>query len=189
MKLDGCLGGAERCPIEQTQTQVYRRRIQRINGRAHQRVELGARRFVGIKRARRFDQMVRQVCKDLPGSDAIGVGQRVARNRLATQPHVVEIFSLSPQIDLDIAQRFACGQLGKGQHQKLIQTTEVLNFVLRAPHSHHPAECLEWQIGHHLSEYQLSCAHDQSWQKMTANDDLYRKSDLNRGHAKTWDYS
>jgi len=188
MKLDGRLRGSERCPIEQTQTQVDRRRIQRINGRAHQRVEIGARRFVGIKRARRFDQMVRQVCKHLPGSDAIGVGQRVARNSLATQPHVIEIFALRAQIDFDVAQRFPTGQLREGQHQKLVQTTEVLSFVLRSARSHHPAECLERQVGHHLSEYQLSCAHDQSRQKMTANDDLYWKSDLNRGHAKNRKY-
>jgi hypothetical protein len=102
---------------------------------------------------------------------------------------VVEILALRAQVDLDVAQRFATGQLCEGQHQELIQTTEVLDFVLRAPRSHHPAERLEWQVGHHLSEYQLSCAHDQSWQKMTANDDLYRKSDLNRGHAENRNYS
>ena len=189
MKLDGRLRGSKRCPIEQTQTQVYRRRIQRINGRSHQRVELGVRRLVGIKRARRFDQMVRQVCEHLPGSDAIRVGQRVARNSLAAQPHVIEILSLGAQVDLDVAQRFATGQLREGQHQELVQTTEVLNFVLRSSRSHHPTECLERQVGHHLSEYQLSCAHDQSRQKMTANDDLSWKSDLNRGHAKNRNYS
>ena len=50
MKLDRCLRSSKRCPIEDAQTQVDRSRIQRVNGRTHQRHQLRARWFVGVKR-------------------------------------------------------------------------------------------------------------------------------------------
>lgn len=184
VKLDGGLGSSKWRPLKQTQTQVYRRRIQRINGRAHQRVQFGIGRFVGVKRARCFYQMMSQVGKNFPGSDAVCVGQRVARDRLATQPHVVEMFALRSQIDLDIAQRFACRQLRKGERQKLIQTAEVLDFVLSTSRCHHSTESFQRQIRHDLSEYQLSGMHDQPRQITSDNDDSSEKSDSNRGHAK-----
>lgn len=138
VKLDGSLGCSKWRPLKQTQTQVYRRRIQRINGRAHQRVQFGVGGFVGVKCARRFYQMMSQVGKNFPGSDAVCVGQGIARERLATQPHVEEMFAMRSKIDLDIAQRFACCQLRKGERQKLIQTAEVLDFVLSTSRCHHP---------------------------------------------------
>ena len=189
MELDRSLGSPKRCPIEQTQTQVYRRRIQRVDRGAHQCVQLRVRRLVGVKCASRFDQMMRQVRKHFPRSDTIGVGQGVSRYRFATQPHAIKIFALGSQIDLDIPQRFASRQLRKGENQKLIQATEVLHFVLRTTRCNHPAESLQGQIGHHLSEYQLSGLHDHPRQKTSANDDSSRKPDSNRGHAKMRIYS
>lgn len=184
VKLDGSLGCSKWRPLKQTHTQVYRRRIQRINGRAHQRVQFGVGRFVGVKCARRFYQMLSQVDKYFPESDAVCVGQHVARDRIATQPHVVEMFALRSQIDLDIAQRFACRQLRKGERQKLIQTAEVLDFVLSTSRCHHSTESFQRQIRHDLCEYQLSGMHDQPRQITSDNDDSSKKSDSSRGHAK-----
>ena len=51
------------------------------------------------------------------------------------------------------------------------------------------ANSFEWQIGHHLSEYQLSRMHDHPRQITSANDDLSTKSNSNRGHRKNRIYS
>jgi hypothetical protein len=184
VKLDGRLGCSKWRPLKQTQTQVYRRRIQRINGGAHQRVQFGVGRFVGVKRTCRTYQVMGQIGKDFPGSDAVCIGQRVARDRLAAQPHMIEMFALRSQIDLDIAQRFTCRQLRKGERQKLIQTAEVLDFVLSTSRCHHATESFQRQIRHDLSEYQLSGMHDQPRQLTSDNDDSSEKSDSNRGQAK-----
>ena len=189
MELDRSFGGPKRRPIEQAQTQAYRRRIQRVDRGSHQRIQLRVRRLVGVKCTSRFDQVMCQVRKNFPRSYTIGVGQGVSRNRFATQTHAIKILALSTQIDLDIPQRFASGQLRKGENQKLIQATEVLHFVLRTPRCDHSAENLQRQIGHHLSEYQLSRLHDHPRHKTSANDDSSRKSDSNRGHAKNRIYS
>jgi Txe/YoeB family toxin of Txe-Axe toxin-antitoxin module len=171
VKLDGRLGCSKWRPLKQTQTQVYRRRIQRINGGAHQRVQFGVGRFVGVKRTCRTYQVMGQIGKDFPGSDAVCIGQRVARDRLAAQPHMIEMFALRSQIDLDIAQRFARSELCKGKNQELIQTTEILNLVLRSTSCNHSTECFERQISHDLREYQLSIVHDHPRQITSANDD------------------
>ena len=184
MKLDRCLGSSKRCPIEDAQTQVDRRRIQRVNGRAHQRRKLRTRRFVGVKRTRRSDQMMRQIRKDFPRPDSICVGQGIARNRFAAQPHVIKMFALRSQIDLDISQRFARSELRKGKNQELIQTTEILNFVLCSSSRNHSTECFERKISHDLREYQLSSVHDHPRQITSANDDSSWKSNSNRGHQK-----
>ena len=184
MKLDCCLGSSKRCPIEDAQTQIDRRRIQCVNGRVHQRHQLRVRRFVGVKRSRRSDQMMCQIRKDFPRPDSICVGQGIARNRFAAQPHVIKMFALRSQIDLDIAQRFARSELCKGKNQELIQTTEILNLVLRSTSCNHSTECFERQISHDLREYQLSSVHDHPRQITSANDDSSWKSNSNRGHQK-----
>ena len=78
--------------------QIYCRRIECVHLSAHQRVQFRVRRLVGVKFSRRFDQMMSQVCKNLPRHEATCVGQRVARNRLAAQTHMIKMFALSSQI-------------------------------------------------------------------------------------------
>lgn len=86
MKLDRGLRSSKRCPIEDAQTQVDHRRVQNINGRAHQRRKLRVRRFVGVKRTGRYDQVIGQVRKNFPRSDSVCVGQGTARNRFQRNP-------------------------------------------------------------------------------------------------------
>ena len=81
MKLDCRFGRSKRSPVEQAQTQIYRRRVECVHRSAHQRLQFRVRRFVGVKYARRFDQMMSQVCKNFPRPDTTCVGQRVARHR------------------------------------------------------------------------------------------------------------
>jgi hypothetical protein len=57
---------------------------------------------------------------------------------------------LGAQVDVDIAQRFAVGQLGKGHGQKLIHAGEVLDLVIAAVPGYAPAKSTQWQKGHEL---------------------------------------
>lgn len=75
------------------------------------------------------------------------------------------------------------GRGRKGERQKLIQTAEVLDFVLSTSRCHHSIESFQRQIRHDLSEYQLSGMRDQPRQITSDNDDSSKKSDSNRGHA------
>ena len=104
MKFDGCFGGAKWSPTEQTQTQIDGRRIERINRRSHEGFEFCVGRFVGVERSCSSNQMMRQIRKNFPRPHAIGVCQSVSRVGLAAQ------------IDLDIAQKLACGQLSESQN-------------------------------------------------------------------------
>ncbi len=72
----------------------------------------------------------------------------------------------------------------KGKNQELIQTTEILNFVLCSSSRNHSTECFERKISHDLREYQLSSVHDHPRQITSANDDSSWKSNSNRGHQK-----
>ena len=85
VKFDGCFCRAKRRPRKQTQAQIDRGRVQRVNGCAHQRFELDARCVVGVKRTSHADQMMCQIGKDFPWSSSVGVGQCVARDGLAAK--------------------------------------------------------------------------------------------------------
>jgi hypothetical protein len=54
--------------------------------------------------------MLSKVRIGLPGTRSVHVGQCTARNRLAA-PHVVHPSDWGAQIDFDVAQGFALGQL------------------------------------------------------------------------------
>ena len=81
---------------------------------------------VGIERARNGDPVLREVGVDLPRPGCIGVGHGVARNGLAAQTHVIQPLGLGTQIDLDVAQRLAVGQLSKGHGQALVHAGPAL---------------------------------------------------------------
>jgi hypothetical protein len=55
--------------------------------------------------------MLSKVRIGLPGTRSVHVGQCIARNRLAATPHVVHPSDWGAQIDFDVAQGFALGQL------------------------------------------------------------------------------
>jgi len=156
MKFDGGFGGAKWSPTEQTQTQIDGRRIERIYRRSHEGFELCVGRFVGVKRSCSCNQMVRQIRKNFPRPHSIGVCQSVSRDGLAAQAHMIKMPLLSTQIDLDIAQRLACGQLSESQNEELVQTSEVLYFVLRSTCCNHATEGFQRQISHHLGEHKLT---------------------------------
>jgi len=189
VKFDGGFCRAKRRPRKQTQTQIDGGRIQCVNGGAHQRFELGARCIVGVKWASHADQMMCQIGKDFPWPNAVRVGQGVARDRLAAKTQVIEMLALHTQIDLDIAQRFAGGQLSKRQRQELIETREIFDFVLGTPGLDHAAECLQGQISHDLRKDELTRVHACPQQMRSAEHAPSPENDSNRGQRESQIYS
>ena len=155
VQFDSRLLRAKRCPRINRQAQVYRRGIEGVNGG----IQVDRHGLFGIQRARHGDQVLREVGVDLPRPGCIGVGQGVARNCLAAQTHVIQPLGLSTQIDLDVAQRLAVGQLSKGHGQELVQAGEVLNFVIASVLGNAAAKRAQRQEGHELRENKLALVH------------------------------
>jgi hypothetical protein len=75
------------------------------------------------------------------------------------QMHVIQPLGLSTQIDLDVAQRLAVGQLSKGHGQELVRAGEVLNLVIDAVSGHASTESAQGQKRHELRENKLALVH------------------------------
>jgi hypothetical protein len=152
---DSRLVRAKRCPRINRQAQVYLRGIEGVNGC----IQVDRHRLLGVRRARHGDQVLRKVGVDLPRPGCIGFGQSVARNGLAAQTHVIQPLGLSTQIDLDIAQRLAVGQLRKGHGQELVHAGEILNLVIGAVNGHASTESAQGQKRYELRENKLVLVH------------------------------
>ena len=77
MQLDHRPGGAKRCAGRQRQVKIDRGRIQRMDRRTHQDFEFGINPIVGIQ---------------WTGDLHFGIGQRIARDRLAAISQAIEMF-------------------------------------------------------------------------------------------------
>ena len=155
VQFDSRLVRAKRCPRINRQAQVYRRGIEGVDGC----IQVDCHRVLGIQRARHGDQVLREVGVDLPRPSCIGIGQGVARNSLAAQAHVIQPLGLGTQIDLDVAQRLAVGQLSKGHRQELIHAGELLDLVIAAVSGHASTKSAQWQKRHELRENKLALVH------------------------------
>ena len=155
VQFDSRLVGAKRCPRINRQAQVYRRGIEGVDGC----IQVDRHWVLGIQRARHGDQVLREVGVDLPRASCIGIGQGVARNGLAAQPHVIQPLGLSTQIDLDVAQRLAVGQLSKGHGQELVHAGEILNLVIATVSRHASTKSAQGQKRHELRENKLALVH------------------------------
>ncbi len=175
VQLDGGLGEAKGSPRKQhLQTQVDGAGVERVD----RRIELYAKRLRGVQRSCNSNQVLSEVCIDLPRTCGVRIGQRVARNRLAAKPHVVQPPSLGTQIDFDVAQGFAVGQLGKGHGEELVQTREVFDLVFAVVIGHTAAKCTQWQVEHELRKYELALVHGGFGRKSAKNP----KSDFRRSN-------
>jgi hypothetical protein len=155
VQFDSRLVGAKRCPWINRQAQVYRRGIEGVDGC----IQVDRHRLFGIQRACHGDQVLREIGVDLPRPGCIGVGQGVARNSLAAQPHVIQPLGLGTQIDLDVAQRLAVGQLSKGHGQELIHAGEVVDLVIASVLGNAAAKRAQRQERHELRENKLAVVH------------------------------
>ena len=158
-----CLGTAKRGPRKHRQAQIDGRRIEGVD----RGIQLDGQGLVGIQRTRYANQMLGQVGIDLPRACGVRIGQRVARNRGAAKTHVVQPCGLSAQIDLDVAQRLAVGQLGEGHGEELVQASEVLNFVVAAMIGYAAAKGTQGQMRHELRKHELALVHG-GWGRLSA---------------------
>jgi hypothetical protein len=155
VQFDSRLVRAKRCPRINRQAQVYRRSVEGLDGC----IQVDRQRVFGIQGTRHGDQVLRKVGVDLPRPSCIGIGQGVARNRLAAQTHVIQPLGLSTQIDLDVAQRLAVGQLSKGHRQELIHAGELLDLVIATVSGHASTKSAQGQKRHELRENKLALVH------------------------------
>src|ERR1035437_3831919 len=174
VQLDRCLGLAKRRPREHRQTQVDGAGVEGID----RSIEFHSKGVLCVQGTCHANQVLREVGIDLPRSRGVCVGQRIARNRLATKPHVVQPTRLGSQVDLYVAQRLSIGQLGKSHGEELVQTREVLDLVLASVVGHATPKCAQWQIEHELREYELALVHGDFWRKSAKNP----KSDFRRSN-------
>ena len=191
VQFDSRLVRAKRCPRINRQAQVYRRGIEGVDGC----IQVDRHWVLGIQRARHGDQVLREVGVDLPRPSCIGIGQGVARNSLAAQPHVIQPLGLSTQIDLDVAQRLAVGQLSKGHGQELVHAGEILNLVIAAVSGHASTKSAQWQKRHELRENKLAVVHEgplradakdhKSWNRSSNRDQT--KIVKNQGKSLTYE--
>jgi hypothetical protein len=174
MQLDGGLGGAKRCPGKHRQTQVDGGGVERVDRRG----EVQGEGLAGIQRPRHTNQVLGKVGVDLPRTRGICIGQRVARNRLAAKPHVVQPPGLCTQVDFDVAQGLPIRQLSKGHGKELIQTGEVLDLVFAFVIGDTAAKRAQWQVEHELRKYELALVHGGFGRKSAKN----RQSDFRRSN-------
>ena len=88
------------------------------------------------------------------------------------KPHVIQPMRLRTQVDFDIAQRFAVGQLRKGHGKKLIQTGEVFDLVIPLMRNHSAGKGSQRQVLHALREYELAVVHGGFGRKSAKNQSL-----------------
>ena len=155
MQFDSRFVRSKRLPRIDRQAQAYRGGIEGVDGC----VQIDRHRVLRIQRACHGNKVLGEVGVDLPRPGCIGIGQGVARNGLAAHPHVVQPLGLGTQIDLDVAQRLAVGQLGEGLGQELVHAGEVLDLVIAAVSSHASTKSPQWQEGHELKENKLALVH------------------------------
>ena len=163
MQLDGGLGRTERCPRIDRQAQVDGGGIERID----RCIQIHRQGFLGVQRPSDADQVLRELGVHLPRPHRIRVRERVARNRLAAKTHVVQPRRLRSQVDFDIAQRLAPGQLGEGHGEELVEAGELLHLVIAAVHCHAAAKRGQGQMGHDLRKHEHALMHG-SLRRMSA---------------------
>jgi hypothetical protein len=180
VQLDGRFGRAKRCPAKHRQAQVDGAGVESVD----RRIELYAKRIFDIERPGQADQVLGKVGVDLPRPRGIRIGQRVARDCLATKAHVIQPTCLGTKIDLDIAQGLAVGQLSKGHGKELVQTGEVLDLVLSPVVCHAAAKRVQGQKSHELRKYELALVHSGLRRKSAKNPQFdFRRS--NRDQTET----
>ena len=142
------------CPGEQRQTQIDGGGIHCIDGCG----QLQIQRLRTIQLARHADQHAAEVGEDPPVAMLVGMGKIVARD-LAAKAHVIQLRLLRAQTGLDVAQALAIGQLRECQTQELIQTREVLDFVVAAIMLHAATKFVQRQKVHQLCKHRATGIH------------------------------
>ena len=92
MHFDGSFGAAKISPRKQSETQIYRRAIERINRVVKIKTDI----FIGVKFARATDQNGGEIIPNAPIAQFVSISQRRPCNWL-TKSHAVEFGGLRAQ--------------------------------------------------------------------------------------------
>ncbi len=180
VQLDCRLGATKRRPRMDRQAKIDGGGIEGI----HRCIQVHAQRFVGIQRARHRNQMLREVGVDLPRSCGVRIGQGIARDSSAAKSHVIEPMRLRSQIDFDVAQRFAIGQLRKRHGEELIQTRKIFDLVFAAMGCNATAKSAQRHEDHELRKNEFALMHRRLW-RITAKVAKFAPQRSNRDQTKT----
>lgn len=155
VQLDRRLVLTKRRPRIHRQTQIDGGCIEGV----HSRRQIDSQRLLRIQSTRHRNQMLCKVGVNLPRARGVGVGQGVARDRLAAQAHVIQPLGLRTQVQFDIAQRLAIRQLGKSHRQELIHAGKILDLVIAPIASDAATKSAQRQKRHQLRKDKLALVH------------------------------
>ena len=156
VQLDGAFGFAKRRPLEQTQTQVDRGGVQRVNRILQvQPNQVG----VAVKFARSANKQGCNVAPNAPVARLVGIGQGRSMNAVK-QTHRIKFARVGAQRYFDIAKAFAPSQLRKRHHAKLFRATHTANACVAAVSIYDSAETGPWHKFHDLRKVCLADIHD-----------------------------
>ena len=184
MQFDCGFGGAKRRPWMHRQTQIDRGCIECI----HSGIQIDTHRFVGVQWSRHRNQVLRKVGVNLPWTSGVRVRQRIARNGLATKPHVIQPVRLRPQIDFDVAQGFSIRQLGECHSEELIQTRKILDLVFAPVRRNASTKRGQWQISHDLRKNEFAMMHS-SLERKSAKSAYFAPRRSNRDQTNSSFYA
>jgi hypothetical protein len=143
---------------EQTQTQVDRSGIQRVNRVLQvQPNQVG----VAVKLARSTNKQGCHVALNAPVAQLVGIGQCRSMNAVS-KPHCIKFARVGAQRHFDIAKAFAPGQLRKRHHAKLFRATHTLHARVALVSIDDATKTGQWHKFHDLRKERLADMHDLS---------------------------
>jgi len=157
VQLDGGLGFAKRCPLEQAQTQIDGGGIQCVD----RILEVEPQVLVQIKFASTSDQNCSQVGPDSPVARLVGIGQGGAVNAVA-KSHGVQLARVGSKRHFDVAQALSPSQLGKSHDAKLLGVCQAPHARVAAIARHDARKACPWNELHDLREQGLADIHRES---------------------------
>ena len=157
VKLDSSLGTLVGSPGENPQTQIDGGSVQSIHGSLQIQSEIAVR----VQRPSDVDQGTSKVGVDSPIAPLVGVGQGGASDG-GFETAVIELGTLRPQTDFDVAKAVAIGQLGEGHGQKLVPTRQPSNTAIAIVSLYAAAKFVVGDELHDLGKNGLSLIHANS---------------------------
>ena len=151
VKFDGSLSSTKLGPRKKREAEVDGGGVEGVDGV----LERDAERFVGVKRACLIDEDVGEVAIDSPVVNAVGIGERTARD-VASEARVISFSTQCVQTGFDVAEAFAEGELGEGEREKLIAAGESAMTLMATVTSNARVEFMTRQIVHQLGKNELA---------------------------------
>jgi len=103
--------------------------------------------------------MLCEVGVNPPVAYSVGVRQRVARNPLAAEAKVIQLFPMRTQASLDIAQALAPRQLCKSEAAEVVKARKVFDLMFPVVSRHAAPQRMPWQMVGKLCEDVLPRVH------------------------------